>query len=155
MNVHNWIVRNFKLTIRDDVSLISGRMLIHRKTIVSDICHQFIFSQTVRIQLPCWSWAAHPHNVGDDLLVVGDRVFDWEIEPTVYQRKYWEYWDPKAMLLPGILERILRTGHDYNKNFLIIFTFFFPGFSLEFSCFLLSGKKMRIRILLILYLYPL
>ena len=49
------------------------------------------------------------------------------------------------MLLPGILERILRTGHDNNKNFLITFTFFFPDFSSEFSCFLLSGKKVRIK----------
>ena len=124
-------------------------MLIHRKTIVSDICHQFIFSQTVRIHLLCWSWAADPHNVGDDLLVFvwnfGDRVFDWEVEPTVYQRKYWEHWYPKTMLLPGILERILRADHYNNNIFLITFTFFIPGFSSDFSCFLLSGKKMRIK----------
>ena len=44
------------LTIADDISVISGRVLIHRKIIESDIFRQFvIISQTVRIQLPCWS----------------------------------------------------------------------------------------------------
>ena len=145
MNVHNWIVRIYKFTIIDDVSVISCQVLIHRKTIVNDVFHQFIFSQTVRIQLPCWSWAAHPHNVGDDLLVFvyncGDRVFDWEVETTVYQRKYWKHWDPKAMLLPGILERILQADHNNNNIFFDNTYFLFSRFFIGIFLFLIVWKQ--------------
>ena len=58
------VVNNY--TKMDNESVISGQMLIHRKIIESDIWQQSIFSKTVRVQLCCWSWAVHLHNVWED-----------------------------------------------------------------------------------------
>ena len=61
-----YLFNNFTNT--DYESVISGWVLEDRKIIVSDIWQQSIFSKTVRIQLCCWSWAAHTHNVRVDWL---------------------------------------------------------------------------------------
>ena len=77
---------NLIITILNDESVLSFWVLEHRKIIVSDVWQLSIFSKAVRIQLCCWSWAAHPHNVWVDWLgvpLLGDHVFDVHIIPKV------------------------------------------------------------------------